>query len=336
MKYRIVAILVLGVLALNLGGSTFADSKKKKSGLSVLVSLLPESDGVITFNVKRSLGEALPKLLAGNQPMLTKVSDKIENFRAATGIDVRQFDEAVVGVSVRQIAAKNYDADPVVIARGKMTSAALLAAAKDASNGKYREERVGERVMYVFDAEKAAAQTTVGSKVLGTMPEVGVAALDDTTLAFGDVERVRLTLGGKTRVATQLVVMLEKNPTAASAFAAKPPAGLKAFIPLDNDELGKNIDSIKYVYGAADVVGDSATIRVTAQTQQNAQATSLHETLEGLQMIGKAFLGGSKAADKQVYARLIGNAKFSVKANEVMFDLTVPQGDIDILVGMIK
>jgi hypothetical protein len=53
-------------------------------------------------------------------------------------------------------------------------------------------------------------------------------------------------------------------------------------------------------------------------------------------MVGKAFLGGSKAADKQVYARLISNAKFAVKANEVKFDLTVPQSDIDVLVGLLK
>ena len=75
---------------------------------------------------------------------------------------------------------------------------------------------------------------------------------------------------------------------------------------------------------------------MTARTLQNAQAKSLHETLEGLQMLGKAFLGGSKAADKQVYSRMIGAAKFSLQANEVTLDLQVPQSDIDILVSSLK
>jgi hypothetical protein len=130
--------------------------------------------------------------------------------------------------------------------------------------------------------------------------------------------------------------MLEKDPTSVAAFAAKPPTGLKAFIPLDNDELGKNIDSIQYIYGSANLVGDKANIHVTARTLQNAQAAGLHETLEGLQVVGKAILGGAKGADKKVYARLIESAKFSVKANELTFDLTVPQSDIDVLVGLLK
>ena len=85
-----------------------------------------------------------------------------------------------------------------------------------------------------------------------------------------------------------------------------------------------------------DVGVTGASLNLTARTLQNAQAQGLLETLEGLQMLGKAFLGGSKGPDKQVYARLIENAKFTAKGNEVMLDLQVPQSDIDILVGYLK
>jgi hypothetical protein len=81
------------------------------------------------------------------------------------------------------------------------------------------------------------------------------------------------------------------------------------------------------------VAAGIATLHVTARTLQNAEAKSLHDTLSGLQVIGKAFLSGAKSADKQVYARLVENVKFSVRANEVNMDLQVPQSDIDILVG---
>ena len=133
-----------------------------------------------------------------------------------------------------------------------------------------------------------------------------------------------------------IVSLLDGAPGAVTSFATRVPAGMKSFIPMDNDELGKNIDSIQYVYGNADVAGDLATVHMTARTLQNAQAKSLHETLQGLQMLGKAFLGGAKGADKQVYARMIGNAKFTQRANEVVLDLQVPQSDIDILVGSLR
>jgi hypothetical protein len=335
MKYRIIAIVVLGVLVINFGGSTFADTKAKKASFSQLVSLLPASDGIMTFDARRFFGEALPQVLAGNQPMLGKMTAKIEEFRTKYGIDIRQFDEVAVGVTSRQIAAKQYDVDPVVVARGQMTSASLIGAAKTAADNKYREERIGDRVLYILDAKKGAAHVPA-AKAVGDLGEVGVASIDERTIVFGEVGRVRAALEGKTRVGSDLTGMLERNPVSIAAFAIKPPAGLKAFVPLDNDELGKNIDSIQYLYGNANILGDRASVRMTARTLQNAQATSLFETLGGLQIIGKAFLGGSKSADKQVYARLIDSARFSVKANEVLFELSVPQSDIDVLVGLLK
>ena len=80
----------------------------------------------------------------------------------------------------------------------------------------------------------------------------------------------------------------------------------------------------------------TATVHAAARTMQPAQARSLLETLEGLQMVGKAFLGAAKGADKEVFARMIENAKFTARGNDVVLDLAVPQSDIDILVGSLK
>ena len=332
MKYRIFAFLLLSILALDLGGSTFADSKSRKGG-GELVGLLPASESVVTLDVKRFFNDAFPMLLSSNQPMLAKMTGEIEKFQARFGVDVRQFDSIAVGSNVRQVAEKKYDFDPVVIARGAVSSASIIAAAKQTAKGKVREERVGDRVMYVF--EEKVSLLYPGQGVVVTR-EAAVTALDSVTVAFGDSGRVRQTLEGKTRVGSDIVSLLDGAPGAVTSFATRVPAGMKSFIPMDNDELGKNIDSIQYVYGNADVAGDLATVHMTARTLQNAQAKSLHETLQGLQMLGKAFLGGAKGADKQVYARMIGNAKFTQRANEVVLDLQVPQSDIDILVGSLR
>ena len=332
MKYRIIAVIALIMMVLNLGGSTFADSNRKKPAASELVALLPASDAVVTIDVRRFLGEAMPRLLAANQPMLTKLNSAIEKVQSKAGIDVRKFEYLAAGVSLAKTGVKNIDHEPVVIARGQISSASLIGAAKLAANGKYTEERVGEKTIYVFAGNHIRAQNPTAK-----VPDViAVTVLDTNTIAFGTLPRVRETVQARSRVTSDLSVMVERTPGAVMSFAAKVPAGMKTFLPLENDELGRNIDSIQYVYGNADVAAESASLHLIARTLQSAQAKSLYETLEGLQMFGKAFLGSAKTPDKQVFSRLIDNAKFSVRGNEVSLDLVVPQSDIDILVGKLK
>ncbi len=349
MKIRILALSCLCVLVLNLAGSAVADSKRKAvSQANQLALLLPASDGVVTLDVKRFFSVALPKLLTSNQPMLEKITAKIDEMKAKTGIDVRQFEYIAAGVTAKKITAKEYDIDPVVIARGQISSASLIGAAKLASNGKYREEKVGDKTIYIFSAKDLADQakhqvpavkdSDLADKVIGTFSkDIAVTVIDTATIAFGDVALVRQTADvNRKPVSTDLISLLAKKETSVVNFAGKMPNGMSVFLPLENDELGKNIDSIRYVYGNMDMAAEAMTVNVTARTLQNSQATALHETLEGLQLVGKALLGGSKAPDKQVYTRLLENAKFSAKGNEVMLDLQVPQADIDILVGMLK
>jgi hypothetical protein len=90
------------------------------------------------------------------------------------------------------------------------------------------------------------------------------------------------------------------------------------------------------MFGSMDVTATATTLNATIGTAQAAQATELKDTLDGLQMLGKAFLGGGKGEDKQVYARLIENVKFASKGNEVSMDLAIAQADLNFLVGMLK
>ena len=349
MKNRSISLFLLTVLFLNMGISSFADSKAKKarkSQATQLALLLPASDGVVTLDVKRFFGVALPKLLSANQPMLTEILAKIDEMKSKTGIDIRQFEYLAAGVTAKKVSDKEYDLELVVIARGQINAGALIGTAKLAANGKYREEKIGEKTIYVFAAkdlaEQAKKQTPAGKagmadKIVGKLSsEIAVTTIDANTLVFGSLLLVRQTLDAKTTVGTDLTGLLGKRETSIVSFAGKLPTGMSAFLPLDNDELGKNLDSIRYVYGNMDVNGEITSFNVTARTAQNSQATALLETLEGLQMVGKALLGGSKGADKQVYVRMIENAKFSAKGNEVMFDLQVPQSDIDVLIALLK
>jgi len=350
MKNKLLAVFTAGVLLFNLVGASLAGPRHKKTRVkqaNQLVALLPASDAVVAFDSKRFLNDALPTLLSANQPALAQITAKLDEVQQKSGIDLRQFDQVAAGFTMKQGAGKDVDFDPVIVARGEIKAGALVGIAKLASNGTYREEKIGDRTVYVFSARELGKKNipaatnskiagAVGRAVDGLTNEIAVTSIDSNTLAFGSLVRVREALEAKSHVGVELTTLLERKPAAIMSFAAKAPNGLSKFLPLENDELGATIDSIRYLCGSMDVTDGNAVLQVMARTVKPEQAQSLLETLEGLQMVGKALIGGSKGADKQVYARLIDSVKFARTGNEVNLDLRVPQSDIDVLVGMIK
>ncbi|MGQ0542690.1 MAG: hypothetical protein ACT4O9_12685 [Blastocatellia bacterium] len=350
MRNKLFAFVAAAVLVLNFTGSLVADSTSKtlaRARLNQLVAVLPQSDAIVTIDIKRFFGEALPKLLSGNQKLMSEVMACIEEMKSTTGIEIRQFDHVAAGMTIKKSKEKEYDFEPVITARGDVSSSSVIENAKKASGGKYKEERVGSRVVFIFAAKKVIANTTpatvtgkdaeaVQKAVKKLSDEIALTAVDANTVAFGTPARVREIIEAKTKISSELTGLLNRKEIAVVNMAAKVPSGMSTFLPLENDELGQNIDSIQYVFGNMDVVGDQTMMSMTARTQQISQAKSLQETLEGLQSLGKALLGGSKRADQQVYARLIENVKFSRSGTEINMDLAIAQSDVDALVAMIK
>ena len=349
MKKSILAAFTLAVMAVNFAAPSLADTKRglASSRASELVALLPASDAVASMDARRFLSDALPKLLSGNQTLLGKMTAKVDEIQSKTGIDLRQFDSVAVGSTIKKISAKKFDFDPVAVARGQVNSASVISGAKTAANGKYREEKVGTRTLVVFTADAIAKRhqspaadpkkAPVIDSVAGTLSrEMAVTALDGNTVVLGSLTRVRETLAAKSRVSPELAGYLGRSDGAIIDFAGNVPEGMSALLPMENDELGRNIDSIRTVYGSMAMSGDTTLLNATAKTMQAEQARSLKDTLDGLQLLGKAFLGASRSADKQVYARMVENVRFALNGNEVSMALSVPQSDINVLVGMIK
>ncbi|MEO6654913.1 MAG: hypothetical protein ABIO36_02420 [Pyrinomonadaceae bacterium] len=350
MKTRFFVSAAIAVLVLNIVGLSAADirrSKVAKRQATRLVTLLPASDGVAVFDSKRFLDEALPKVLSANQPMLGEIMAKIKEMETRTGVDLRKFDQVAVGVAYKQVSAKETDFEPVAIASGDINAGALIAVAKLASNGTYREEKIGDRTVYIFSAKDVTHKTAAknsNSKIAGYLDkaiqglskEIAITALDKNTLVIGVIGRVRETLAGQTRIAADISSLLSVKETAVMSFALKPPGGMSHLLPLDNDELGKNIDSIQYLSGSLDVAAIGTSLQMSARTKMAEQAVGLKDTIEGLQVLGAMFFGGSKRADQQVYGRMIKNAKIVARGSDVTLDLLVPQADIDVLIAGVK
>lgn len=345
MKYRFLAIFAFIVFVS--AGSAFAQNAAPApvaAKTMQLAKMLPESDAVATVDIKRLFAEALPQMLLGNQPMLSEINGHADEIKTRTGIDLRNFDRVAIGATIKKVSEKEVDMDPVVLAQGKYTPESLLSAVKLASKGAYREEKIGGKTVYIFSGKAAEASApATGNSMIGRMiaramkgifsREIAVGAFAADTVVFGPVERVRQAIDGKTRVGPSVLSLPGLQHGGVVSFGAKLPADLSLVLGFDKDDLGKNIDSIRYLSGWMDI-GDGATVLcVTGKTAQAAEAADFLTTLQDLQAVGKAFLGGAKGADKQVYTRMIENARFSRVANELSLDLQIPQSDINILIG---
>lgn len=350
MKKKFLALMFIWAFALNgIGAMTAAAQTNNRMTQNSLLGNLPVSDGAMTLNMQRVLSEALPQAMSGNQPMLADVLRKIDEVKAKTGVDLRQFQQIVVGVSGKKNAAQEIEFEPVILARGTFDANALTALARSVPKAKYREEKIGSRTVYVFEPQQIPSSSpspakspsmiekTVGNTVnkffAGLSREIAVSAFDTNTLAIGTLARLRETFGTSARVGSDVLNLVNRKPDAIMSFGLKLPEGLSPFVNLGNDELGKNLNAIRFMAGAADFADGNGTVSILARTTGAEQAKSLQEQIEGFQQLGKMFLGGAKDANKQVYARMIDNVKIARNLTDVMLDLQVPQSDINTLLG---
>ena len=344
MKYRIITTLALMSFALNIFGTTLASNSSYNS--NDLAKLLPESDAVITLDSARLFNSALPQMLSANQTMLGKVTKKLDEIQGETGLDLRKFKEVALGVRTKTVGEK-LEVEPVVLARGDAESKAVISVARLASKGNYQTRKIGDRDVYIFSAEeileknkskKAEDDKNLLEKVMDSMfgglsKELALTAYDQNTVILGTLPRVKEMIGDTPRVSADVLSLLNRKPTALASLGAVLPTGISKFVKLGDDELGATLDSIRQMQGSLDVNDGRALLSLMAKTLGDEQAQDLEGTLSGLRMLGKAVLGGSKGADKKVYARMVENAKISRDANAVMFELVVPKSDIDILVS---
>lgn len=347
MHRKIFSVVTLALLILNAAGLSVAKPRKRpapRRPADPLVLKLPASDAVALVNGRRFFDQALPRVLASKPSLLSKITGHLNEFQAKTGIDARKFDRIAIGANIKHQAVRDFDLDFVLLAQGSMNAGALVAAAKLGSNAGYREEKIAGRTVYVFtpksiaDKNLPASTPAVVNGAMDSVPaEIAVTVYDTSTLAIGSPARVRDALEAGSAVSPELTGFLSQRPSPIFAFASRMPEGVRNLLPMDNDELGKNIESIKFVYGWADIGAAGAAMNVTARADNAESAQGLYDTVAFLQQFGKGLLGNSKKPENALYARLVDNARLSKTGSDVALDLTIAQSDIDLLLAaMVK
>ncbi len=323
-----------------LGLAAFASSQTTKpaSALSPatgdLLTALPASDAVATVDIKRLLTDAMPRALDSNPTRLAEANAEIDRFKTRTGIDLRSFDRMAVGARFDDKSSAVTEASKVAIAHGSFDAGAIVAAGRLAAKGKYREEKYEGKTVYIFTLDQQV-------KLLGLMnmriTDLAVTSLDANTLAMGDPAGVRAAIDasqGRSRVSPELVALATRNPNALIGFAANMPPSASQNINIDNDEITKNIDSIKQGYGWVGMTPTGFDMMAVARTSSADQAQSLRDTIAAAkQLAGMLASHVSRSSDKgKLVENALNNMKVVIQGSEVQVKLELAQTDIATLV----
>ena len=301
------------------------------------LNALPASDAVMLVDIKRVLNDVLPRVLASDPAHLAKINAEIDKFKTNYGLDMRSFERLAVGLRFQSPRAGVTTTDMVAVVSGTFNSGALLAAGRMAAKGKYQEEKYRNSVIYIYDVtQQGKAPSVMGMRVT----KLAVAALDAHTLVFGEPEGVRSTIGAsmeRRRINAELIQMAMRNPNAFVGFGANVPASLTQGKDFGNEEIAKNIASIRQAYGALGLTTDGIDLLAIARTTRPEQAKSLGDTLSALKQFGGMAIGQMPADKRAMAQAALDSLTITTEGNETSLRLEVAQAALDeILRGMKK
>jgi hypothetical protein len=331
---NIVKIRILIGLALVLAvvGASIAWAQKKvvktQTNVAPLVSMLPQSDALAIVNVRQLLDQAVPKMLAQSPNKLAEVNAEIDKFKTRTGIDARAFDQAALSLRYTYPAPGISKIESVVLARGTFNASAIIAAGRIAGNGKYREEKYQGHTIYVFSLDEQI-------KLLGLLKlkvnELAITAVKDNVVALGTTQTVKTAIdAGKRRgpANQELIALATRDPNAAVGFGGNVTPELLKTLNVPNDQVAKDISTIRRVFGTVGVNEKDVAMLMTARTVSASSAKNLGDTLEGVKQIAGLFVGRLPAAKGAVARTALDNLKITALGNELQIRLAVAQVDL--------
>jgi hypothetical protein len=291
---------------------------------------LPASDALLTLDVRRLLTEVVPRALAGDTARLAQVTADVEEFKARTGIDARDFDTLAVGARFVPLPSGAVKVDRVTaVARGTFRAEALVAAARAAAKGGLAEQTHAGKTVYVATIND---QLRLFGLARMRVRELAFAVLDQNTLALGEPEDVRAAIdaqAGRGRADTS-ILNFPRGAGDFVAFAGSVPAGVLAGVETGLPNVDRAVGSIRGFYGT---VGSSAAglqMMTTLRAGTAADAKQLFDTVEALRQIAPGLI--SVAGEKGRFARgLVDSLKLTTKGNEVQLRVEVPQADVSTL-----
>lgn len=298
-----------------------------------LMASLPESDAVAHVKMKQLLSEAMPRILANNPARLADVNASIDKFKDRTGLDPRMFEQIAFGVRFTYPAEGVTKLQTVALAKGSFSSAAMVAAGRVASNGKYREEKYQDKTIYIFTLDESV-------KLLGvfdfTIHELAAAPLDANTLALGDAAGVRGVIDA-TRLRklanAELMALASRDPNAIIGFGSNFTEQLVGNLDIGNAPIAADLKTLRQVYGSVATTERDIQLFLAARAVNAQAAKNLGDTLEGLKQFGALLVGRLSGAKGVLAKSALSNMSIVAAANELQVKTSVAQAEVGPLLG---
>lgn len=298
-----------------------------------LMASLPESDAVAQVKMQQLLNEAVPRIFASNPAKLSEVNASIDRFKERTGLDPRMFQQVALGARFSYPSEGVTKVQTVALANGTFSAAAMVAAGRVASNGKYREEKYQDKTIYIFQLDE-------NLKLLGLFDvrigELAAAPLDTNTLALGDPDGVRRVIdAGRSRkhANAELIALASKDPNAVIGFGSNVTEQLVGNLDIGNAPIATDLRTLRQVYGSVSTTQSDLQLFLAARAVNAEAAKNLGDTLEGLKQFGALFVGRLSGAKGVLAKSALSNLQIVSNANELQIRTSVAQAEIGPLLG---
>lgn len=327
------AVILLAVAGGLLDAQAQTRNRNSAPAATGLMASLPESDAVAHVKVKQLVNEALPRIFASNPAKLGEINAQIDRLKDRTGLDMRMFQEIALGVKFTYPAEGITKAQTVAVANGTFSSAAMVAAGRVASNGKYREEKYQDKTIYIFTLDERI-------RLLGLfdikITELAAAPLNANTLALGDQAGVRAAIDAarsRKNINTELIALARRDPNAIIGFGANMSEQLVSNLDIGNAPIAADLKTLRQVYGSVSTTATDLDLYLGARAVNAAAAKSLGDTLEGLKQFGALLVGGLSGAKGVLAKSALANLKIVADANELHIRTSVAQAEVGPLLG---
>jgi hypothetical protein len=285
-----------------------------------LLALLPESDIVAVIDVQRAFAELLPLLKNISTAGIGKTATEVETFAKLAGVEPKQIQAAVVGVKMTETLSRG---SGVLLLQGIEVDGTKLTDAVKAVGGELNTADHNGKPVYtlVLKRDQQGAATE----------QMQFALLGNKRIAIGDLPALKTVLAGngKGNPAALGLALKETKATGLVRFAGNLPEGLRAMLA-SQGELFSQVAAVKAIFGSFDLNPDnSAVLAARLRTASTNDAGQLKESLNGLVMLGKAFLGGNDDPTMKLYGQLLDQVKVGVEARDVSLLLQLSKEFID-------
>ena len=275
----------------------------------------------------------MPRILANNPAKLAEVNASIDRFKDRTGLDPRMFEQVALGIRFTYPSEGVTKLQTVALANGSFSPAAMVAAGRIATNGKYREEKYRDKTVYIFTLEE-------NIKMLGVLDfrvgELAAAPLDANILALGDPVAVRSAIDAsrsRKRTNAELIALASRDPNAIIGFGSNMTEQLIGNLDIGNAPIAAELRSLRQVYGSVGTTASDLQLFLGARAVNAEAARSLGDTLEGLKQLGAFFVGRLSGARGVLAKSALSNLKIVADANELQIRTSVAQAEVGPLLG---